>query len=1019
MKNFKKVLALVLVLATLMGFATVAGAEYKDEADISADYSEAIQVLELIETMEGYPDGTFGPKKTITREEAAKLIAIFDNKDSDISTYYTSINPFADEKGRWGESYVGYGYRAGIIAGMNATTYAPTANVTGTQFLKMALVTLGYDQEAEGFVGSSWAVNVLALARKLDLIDGLADGWKAEADLTREEAAQILLNTLKADTVEYAQEAKQVGFRPTRITEENGVKLDNDDIYWTWQGRVYLTVAGAVSTGDPLYKSFGLKVTKSTDDFWRPYTKWTKGDDSVEIMDTPKATFTTKFSACELLKELGVKEDDRKTQIAIDAYYHDGVGENRGLSNKSAKYSYELLSVLRDTSNDTKGKSLKSATGAYVWNAKTDSFEWDKDAETVTWQHATANCQVAKDTKEAAQGVLTQVFEVGKQDGVKHYIVVSIETWLGKVTKVTKQVNSRDGHVRTDEAVEFKAFAHDYKTTGGEMQQNDYKYCWDGSNGRHCQWLKNDYINKNKNLTYDDPTGLAKDDYVLFTYSWRDSYESGEGGEGSVQSVDVTEGKEGRLNGHKFGSVATPSETRVDGEYIKDSVHFHEGYNKSKSNDFGTYTFYYDAYGNVIGMTDGSDLSSYAVLDKLYVTFTDGVAGLIADVAGIDGTVTKKVTVKNVEATTYNDYKAFLPSGYTVNLADTASWAFGDGRANGSNFKDFFTVNDRAGRKVKVYDNLYKVVANADGEYELKEDTATYTQTGETSANVDKVMAKVVTGKPYVELYSYASGATELIKKFKTNAETQYLIRTGDVGEGEYVAYTGYNNVKSVEATGFDVVMDDTNDYAKVVYLYGTAAFTDSKVTAYVPDWANMWYEEVKDGVNYCVMTVYIDGVEKQLYVEKATMDYFDNVQNKADKTIAGFYKFQYIDIGEVTTARLVTTEDSSGDTVADRDFKLFNELTVKDYNGDVLELASGSVFYKTGDTDETSDTQMGLAPECKFYSIQKNGTVAEEDADYALANVEEGAKIHVDFNDNNDAKVNKITAIYVVEQYD
>ena len=233
MKNFKKVLALVLVLATLLGLATMASAtEYKDADKIAADYDEAVKVLDLIETMQGYPNGEFRPTANITREEAAKLIAIFDNKDADISTYYTSINPFADEKGRWGESYVGYGYRAGIIAGMNANTFAPTANVTGTQFLKMALVTLGYDQEAEGFVGSSWAVNVLALARKLDLIDGLADGWKPEADLTRQEAAQILLNTLKADTVEYAQEAKSAltASPPPRRTRMATTT-------YTWNGR--------------------------------------------------------------------------------------------------------------------------------------------------------------------------------------------------------------------------------------------------------------------------------------------------------------------------------------------------------------------------------------------------------------------------------------------------------------------------------------------------------------------------------------------------------------------------------------------------------------------------------------------------------------------------------------------------------------------------------------------------------------------------------------------------------------
>ena len=103
MKNFKKVLALVLVLATLLGLATMASAtEYKDADKIAADYDEAVKVLDLIETMQGYPNGEFRPTANITREEAAKLIAIFDNKDADISTYYTSINPFADEKGRWG-----------------------------------------------------------------------------------------------------------------------------------------------------------------------------------------------------------------------------------------------------------------------------------------------------------------------------------------------------------------------------------------------------------------------------------------------------------------------------------------------------------------------------------------------------------------------------------------------------------------------------------------------------------------------------------------------------------------------------------------------------------------------------------------------------------------------------------------------------------------------------------------------------------------------------------------------------
>ena len=75
MKNFKKVLALVLVLASLLGLATMAGAatEYKDADKINADYTEAIKVLDLIETMQGYPNGEFRPTANITREEAARI----------------------------------------------------------------------------------------------------------------------------------------------------------------------------------------------------------------------------------------------------------------------------------------------------------------------------------------------------------------------------------------------------------------------------------------------------------------------------------------------------------------------------------------------------------------------------------------------------------------------------------------------------------------------------------------------------------------------------------------------------------------------------------------------------------------------------------------------------------------------------------------------------------------------------------------------------------------------------------
>lgn len=934
MKNFKKVLALVLVLATLMGFATVAGAAYKDAADISGDYTEAVKVLELIETMEGYPDGTFGPKKTITREEAAKLIAIFDNKDSDISTYYTSINPFADEKGRWGESYVGYGYRAGIIAGMNATTYAPTANVTGTQFLKMALVTLGYDQEAEGFVGSSWAVNVLALARKLDLIDGLADGWKAEKDLTREEAAQILLNTLKADTVEYAQEAKQVGFKPTATKNDAGTEVS-----WTWGGRIYLTVAGAVSTGKKLYKDFDLEVSTSYDAFNRPYTKWAKGKDSVEVMKAPKATFTTRFNACDLLAELGVAKTDKKTNIVIDYVWCDGLRDDDcELLKKGNGDDYTLKADAKYKLYDPDYDVTHEATNI------------TKDGSWGIWHHEDSTCKTPSGAKHGAQGTLTQVFYNGKDSkGNKHYIVTSIETWLAKVDSVITKTTSRDEHIRKDGAVKIKEVyfkGNDATTTVAALDEtyNFPGYCstWDG----HCDRLKQkayDADGKCK-LTYDDPTGIAKGDYVLLTYSFKT-------GEEGVQSLDVTEGKDGRLNGSKNDSVAyLTSETRVDGEYIKDSVHFHLGYNISKSKDFGTYTFFYDAYGNVIGMKDAKDTSTWGVFDRMWVTFENkGETIVNADVVGMDA---------KTNTTTIKKWDGYKKDNYAYDVAKD----FGNYPTNGEAYDDFKAL----------YDHLYKYSANSEGKYTWG--MSDKVQHAGSLANLGTTI-KLTNKTPYM---TFSTAGSDGKTSVTLTAETEILVHNMD---GTYSSYTGYKNVESMIAHYAEYVMDDDNKYAEVVYLTNDVYTTNSKFVAFVGTPADNYVYEMKDdGDWYYGLEVYVGAEKKVVYLEEQTMtDFFD--YNKTAGTphnfVAGFYEFQYLKVDGEEIVRLVKVPNAVTDKKGletftnDKTKYLAVSTDIDFFNGDVIKLAGEA-------------KRFALADDCNVYGIYEDGVITDRiDRDY------------------------------------
>ncbi len=920
MKNFKKVLALVLVLATLLGLATMASAtEYKDADKIAADYGEAVKVLDLIETMQGYPNGEFRPTANITREEAAKLIAIFDNKDADISTYYTSINPFADEKGRWGESYVGYGYRAGIIAGMNANTFAPTANVTGTQFLKMALVTLGYDQEAEGFVGSSWAVNVLALARKLDLIDGLADGWKPEADLTRQEAAQILLNTLKADTVEYAQEAKSANWKPT----------ENKDGVWTFGGKLYLTVAGAVKTGNKLYKDFKLAKDVSEDAFMRPYTKWVydKDDDkTVEVMDSPKATFTTKFNACELLVALGVKENDTKTKKVIAEYYINGA----------------LVSE-----------------------------------DEITLQHTASKCKLKTDEYEkyGAQGTLTQVFKMKNDKDETVYRICSIDTWLGKLAKVTKTTTSHDNHKKGEDLVQIVPFT--VSNDGLDTKHNYHEYCTNSANHEDCGEFEfaGDTSNNEGYIAYDKPAGLAKDDYVLFTYSFKQDDNEDMG----VQSVDVVTAKEGRLNGFKYADVADdPSETRIGGEYVKDAAHFHLGYDESKDTaNFGTRGFFYDAYGNVIGMKDAADTSKYGVLDKVWVEYNKGVASIHANIVGLDAKVTEDVVVATIK---YGDDKAVevkpttpdeIANKYELAVKDILS-AFTD--ISEQNYKAYYFV----------YDLLGKFETNTKGEYTLSRADDDY-------AYDDDANVTFVKGKPVLKIEGEDS--------IKVTANTEFLVRTDDVGTGSYVSWKGYtgSDVKSVVAHGYDIVKSDDGEYAEVVYLYDIVGFNDGKFVAYVPANARMWQVETSDdGDIYFVLEAYVNGVKTELYIS-------DDDAKDVETNKGSFMEFRYREIGEVNTAKLNK----------DAEFNLKKSYTVDTYKDGVLELT---------DAYDNGETIIALAKDCVIYSIRKDGDkVVKEDKglEYAADYIDAGDTVYMDWNDKNDDGEDQVFALYVVEKDD
>lgn len=310
MKNFKKVLALVLAVVMLLSFATIASAVtsdyYEDAADI--DYKEAVDVLGSIGVLNGFPDDTFRPDATITRAQAAKIIAMFDNGSTDINKLYTAANPFADCVDHWAESYIAYGVKTGIIAGIGGDKFAPEANVTGVQYLKMVLVVLGYDAKAEGLEGKNWDVNTLALAKRVGLTATLGNKFDYSADLARQEAAVIMLDALRADVVEYGS---RLGSNGVVINEWPYVK----------SGTIYWTVTGAISTGKQLMDAWKLAEGYTVDAFARPYATWTlKGKEIGRYMYPVYAEYTTGVDLCTVYTDLGVEKTDYRTTLDVEHF---------------------------------------------------------------------------------------------------------------------------------------------------------------------------------------------------------------------------------------------------------------------------------------------------------------------------------------------------------------------------------------------------------------------------------------------------------------------------------------------------------------------------------------------------------------------------------------------------------------------------------------------------------------------------------------------------------------------------
>ena len=437
----KKLLALVLALVMSMSLVTISNADFKDADKI--DYTEAVDVMNAVGVFVGDEKGNFNPKENLTRAQAAKIISylLLGNKTAE---GLAGSGKFTDvAKTSWAAGFVDYCAAVGVVNGVGNGQFNPNGSLTTLQFAKMLLVALGYDAKIEGFVGSDWSINVSAKANQVGLLNGLDVG--ANATLTREQAAKMCLNTLKAPLVEYDTKGTTVTVGGDASVTVGASKAE----FKTSTNKKAQTISNAVINGTTAYTvEFAeeyysdLKLNaNTTDDFGRPCVEWFWKADSIGVYsnsDDLVATYTKKVTAADVYTAVGKSvSDDVNSGKAKLVSYIDGAmtvvdkndAKNYVTKNDSTKVNGtgngDYTEVYVDGDNNVTIVTIRT----YLFQAASD-YNSKKDTITLT---------AAGDTDIALDNIVVdgEDFDI-KSFKSDDYILVTAST-DGKSNKYTVQ----------------------------------------------------------------------------------------------------------------------------------------------------------------------------------------------------------------------------------------------------------------------------------------------------------------------------------------------------------------------------------------------------------------------------------------------------------------------------------------------------------------------------------------------------------------------------------------------------
>ena len=189
----KRLISILLAALLLLSALPLAGA-FSDDAGIEAKFKPAVTAMSEKKILSGFEDGSFGPEKTLTRAQAAKILCVMLEGAEKADALTKTETGFADvPASHWAAKYVAYCVDKGIVAGVGDGKFDPDGKLSSGAFAKMLLV--AYGKGGATFTGADWLKNVQTAAETTFYNYHMGRGLTNDP-MQRQEAAQIAFNAM-------------------------------------------------------------------------------------------------------------------------------------------------------------------------------------------------------------------------------------------------------------------------------------------------------------------------------------------------------------------------------------------------------------------------------------------------------------------------------------------------------------------------------------------------------------------------------------------------------------------------------------------------------------------------------------------------------------------------------------------------------------------------------------------------------------------------------------------------------